>query len=75
MADRIVRNIFVHSAMFFGEKYMIEIITKKTIDNFVFISNKVYGFEKLDYSTFYVFAIVFLFYGLFIINILQITFL
>jgi hypothetical protein len=30
-----VRNIFIYSAQFFGEKYMIEVFTKKIFSNFV----------------------------------------
>jgi len=71
IADVFVRNVFIYGAMFFGEKYFIEVLTKKTIDFFVFNTNKVYGFEKLDYSTFFVQIISFLFYTLFLINITQ----
>lgn len=35
-----MRNVFIYSSIFFGEKYMIEFITKKTIDSFIFNSNK-----------------------------------
>jgi hypothetical protein len=38
-----IRNIFIYASLFFGEKYMIEYITKKTIDAFIFNSNKFFG--------------------------------
>ena len=38
-----IRNIFIYSALIFGEKYMIEHLTKKTIDSFIYTSNKFFG--------------------------------
>lgn len=70
-ADVFVRNVFIYAAMFFGEKYFIEVLTKKTVDIFVFNSNKLYGFEKLDYSIFFLQLLSLLFYTLFLINIIQ----
>jgi len=43
LAEIFIRNIFVYAALFFGEKYMIEHITKKIIDNFIFNSNPFIG--------------------------------
>jgi hypothetical protein len=34
-----VRNVFIYAAQFFGEKYMIEVFTKKIFGNFVYFSN------------------------------------
>lgn len=34
-----VRNIFIYTALFFGEKYMIEVFTKKIIVNTIFKFN------------------------------------
>ena len=42
-ADVFVRNVFIYMSLFFGEKYMIEQLTKKTIDSFVFNSNTYIG--------------------------------
>jgi len=44
-----VRNILIYSAMFFGEKYMIEQLTRKLVDFFLFYSNKKIGFFNLSY--------------------------
>jgi hypothetical protein len=38
-----IRNVFVYSSLFFGEKYMIEHITKRIIDSFIYNSNKFLG--------------------------------
>lgn len=45
LSEIIMRNIFIYSAIFFGEKYMIEFITKKTIDSFIFNSNRKFNFN------------------------------
>ena len=39
LSEVFVRNIFVYGAQFFGEKYMIEIITKKIFHNFIKYQN------------------------------------
>ena len=38
-----IRNVFVYAAQFVGEKYMIEILTKKIVDNSIFFVNKFVG--------------------------------
>lgn len=48
-----VRNLFVYTALFFGEKYIIEYWTKKTVDSFVFNSNKISGVNDLNVKTFF----------------------
>lgn len=45
LSEIIMRNMFIYSAIFFGEKYMIEFITKKTIDSFIFNSNRNFTFN------------------------------
>ena len=37
------------SALFFGEKYMIEHLTKKVVDSFIYNSNKFVGWTTLNY--------------------------
>jgi len=43
LCELFLRNVFVYTALFFGEKYMIEVLTKKVVDNFVFITNTQIG--------------------------------
>jgi hypothetical protein len=43
LVEIFIRNIFIYSALFFGEKYIIEHLTKKTIDNFLYRSNSFFG--------------------------------
>ncbi len=40
ISEMFIRNIFIYSSIFFGEKFMIEYLTKKTIDSFIFNSNR-----------------------------------
>ena len=43
LAEIFIRNIFIFAALFFGEKYMIEHLTKRTVDSFIYNSNKFVG--------------------------------
>lgn len=56
-----VKNYLVLTAQFFGEKYMIEFLTKKIIDSWFFNNNKLFGFFEFTSSTFFVQFISFLF--------------
>jgi len=49
-AEIFIRNIFIFAALFFGEKYMIEHLTKKVVDSFIFNSNKLVGWTTLNYT-------------------------
>lgn len=53
IAEIFVRNVFIYSALFFGEKYLIEFISKKTIDNLVlFITSNILN-RQYNYTIFY----------------------
>jgi hypothetical protein len=56
-----VKNYLVLTAQFFGEKYMIEFLTKKIIDSWFFNNNKLFGLFEFTSSTFFVQFISFLF--------------
>jgi len=43
LSEVFIRNIFIYAALFFGEKYLIEQLTKKIIHNFIFNSSKFLG--------------------------------
>ena len=38
-----VKNFLVYTSNYFGEKYFIEVLTRKLIDNLVFKQNKLFG--------------------------------
>ena len=72
IAEVFIRNIFVYTALFFGEKFMIEVITKKILENFFFRLHFYISFFQFNYSTFFYFTLIFIFYFLFFINFLLI---
>lgn len=65
-----IRNIFVYASQFIGEKYMIEILTKKIIDNSIFVFNRYIGWDNLKYFNFFFNFLVVLFYSIFLINLI-----
>ena len=38
-----IRNVFVYAAQFVGEKYMIEVLTKKRVDKGIYTVNRFIG--------------------------------
>lgn len=48
ISEIFIRNVFIYSAIFFGEKYMIEYLTKKTIDSFIFNNNRFNYFSLFE---------------------------
>ena len=68
ISDVFVRNIFVYTSQFFGEKYMVEVLTKKIIDKSIFIVNNYIGWSRLKYITFFVQLLIILFYCLSFFN-------
>lgn len=65
ISEIFVRNIFIYSSIFFGEKYMIEYLTKKTIDGFIFNNNRL-NFLNLIESKYFFQIIALVIYMLFI---------
>jgi hypothetical protein len=72
IVDVFIRNIFIFSAIFFGEKYMIEKLTRKIIESFLFRSNKFFGFTLLNFSLFIYITLTFLFYLIIFFNLVLI---
>lgn len=67
IGEYFIRNILIYTSLFFGEKYVIEYLTKKTIDSFVFSSNSLFDVSSLSFtnllilsSSFIVYSIAFL---------------
>ena len=69
LSDIYIRNIFIFSAIFFGEKYMIEKITRKIVESILFKSNKHFGFTTINYKLFICLFLTLLFYMLTFLNI------
>jgi len=70
VADVFVRNVFVYAAQFLGEKYMIEVLTKKVIDKSIFVVNKYVGWNNLKYFNFFYQFLSIFFYSIIIINLI-----
>ena len=64
-----IKNVFVYSAQFIGEKYMIEFLTKKVIDSSIFNVNKIINFNDLFYSYYFIQLLSVFFYFFSLINI------
>ena len=74
LADVFIRNVFIYASLFFGEKYVIEAITRKIVDNFLFYSNKIVGITTLNYTLFFYTLLATFFYLFFFINVIVISF-
>ena len=68
-----IKNIFIYSSQFFGEKYIIEVLTKKIIDKYIFNSGKYLKIFFLKPLLFFYLTLLILFY-LFIFYILLFLF-
>ena len=74
LTDVFVRNVFIYTSQFFAEKYMIEVLTKKIIDKSIFNINKIIGFTKLNFFTFFLQTVYIFFYSLSFFNLIFILF-
>ena len=63
-----VRNFFIYSALFFGEKFFIEVLTKKVIDNYIYLVNSKFSNLKLNYDFFFFQIVLIIFYVIFFFN-------
>ena len=63
-----VRNFFIYSALFFGEKFFIEVLTKKVIDNYNYLVNSKFSNLKLNYDIFFFQIVLIIFYVIFFFN-------
>lgn len=70
IVESYVKNSFIYTAQFFGEKYIIEYLTKKIIDSVLFNNNKIFFIMDLTYSYFFIQLISIIVYTNIIINIL-----
>jgi len=65
ISEIFIRNFFIYTSIFFGEKFIIEFFTKKIIDSFIFNSNKKNIMILLE-SNYFIQIISFIFYIIFI---------
>jgi hypothetical protein len=69
LSEIFVRNFFVYTALFFGEKFFIEVLTKKVIDNYIYLANTKFSKLKLNYDFFFYQIVLILFYVVFFFNV------
>jgi hypothetical protein len=69
-----IKNIFIYTGLFFGEKYLIEVLTKKIEDNYVFNVNVKLFQSTLNYYNFFNIVLFSIFYLIFFSLILAIIF-
>ena len=74
LGEVFLKNVFIYSALFFGEKYIIEVLTKKIIDNYVFFNNSKLYSSSLSYYNFFSITITAVFYFVFISLLLFLLF-
>ena len=67
-----IRNVYIYSAQFFGEKYIIEELTKKIFKKITVYLNKRTNFLRLLYSHFFIQMISFILYILVVVMYLYI---
>jgi len=65
-----IKNVFVYSSQFLGEKYMIEVLTKKIIDSTLYNTNRKFYLNNLFYSYYFINIVSIIFYFFIIINII-----
>jgi hypothetical protein len=70
LADVFIRNVLIFSALFFGEKYMIEHLTKKLVDTLIFNSNKLIGLSLLSFKLFFYLMLIIVVYILLLLNLI-----
>lgn len=58
-----IKNVFIYTSQFFGEKYFIEVLTKKIIDKYIFLSSKYFTVSHLTYSSFFLITTLIFFYS------------
>jgi len=70
LCEVFLRNVFIYTALFFGEKYMIEILTKKIVDNYIYNTNSYVGWNSLKYNLFFYSILSLIFYVLTFFNLI-----
>ena len=69
-----IRNFFIYSSQFFGEKYFIEVLTKRVFDETLYYSNKLISWNVLFYSWFFNQILLIIFYFFIFLNFIFLFF-
>lgn len=55
VGETFIKNFMVLTPLFFGEKYLIEVLTKKIVENFLIRFNKFVGLSSLSFFNFFLY--------------------
>lgn len=69
IAEVVVRNLYIYAAQFLGEKYIIEIFTKKIFNYVIFFINSIVGVTQLSFTSFFFFIFIFVYSSVILLNI------
>lgn len=69
LTEVFVRNLFIYTAQFFAEKYLIEYFTKNFIVVFIFCVNSIFGVTRLSFTTFFFSFLFFLLSSIIFLNV------
>ncbi len=72
LGEVFVKNFLVYTSNYFGEKYFIEVLTRKIIDNFIFKKNKLFGWTNLHFFNFFYLLILLVLYSIILVNFIYI---
>ncbi len=67
-----VRNVLIYGAQFFGEKHMIEHLTKRFFESSIWFFNSKFEFNKLQFNIFFIQIVSIILYTLSFINLIYI---
>jgi len=67
IAEMFVRNVFIYTSIFFCEKFIIEFLTKKLVDNFLIASRFIFP-PVFFYESFFSQILFILFYSIFFLE-------
>jgi hypothetical protein len=70
ISEIFVKNFFICSAIIFGEKFIIEFITKKIIDNYTLLTNIKLFDKTYFFTTFFSQVLIFFLYAVSLFEII-----
>lgn len=74
LTEMFIRNFFIFTATYIGEKYMIETWTKKITEKCISYINSFLGWTYLSYFNFFLNILVLLLYSFSLINLFLLLF-
>lgn len=68
LAEVVIKNLFIFSSFFFAEKFLIEFLTKKSIDNAMLKLNS-FAIEDFNINFFFSLFVIFFLYSFFFLEV------